>query len=119
MVIRGAKTSVTDGALTMTPDEARVRTAASVAPDARHGGCDWTYENFGTQEELSDAVNAECDRLMALRRACRSERSKFYEWWPPFIAANESRMRATGQPLATDLMEAGPNDRSSRLSSLP
>ena len=64
--------------------------------EIRSPGADWVYKNNGTREELSAAVNAELDRLLAIKKAGEEYESKFGPWWTAFLEKNRERLKAAG-----------------------
>jgi len=82
----------------MTEAEANQRLSAMVPFDVRAPGADWTYKNNGTLDELRAAVNAELDRLLALRAAGEPLTSVFGAWWAVFLEKNRDRLKAAGTP---------------------
>ncbi len=82
----------------MSEAEANQRLSAMVPLTIRAPGADWVYKNNGTREELSAAVNAELDRLLAVKAAGGEYESKFGAWWSAFLEKNKERLKAAGVP---------------------
>ncbi len=82
----------------MSEAEANQRLSAMVPLDIRAPGADWVYKNNGTREELAAAVNAEVDRLLAIKAAGGEYESKFGAWWSAFLEKNKERLKAAGVP---------------------
>ena len=82
----------------MSEAEANQRLSAMVPLDVRAPGADWVYKNNGTREELAAAVNAELDRLLALKKTGMEWTSNFGAWWAAFLEKNKDRLKAAGVP---------------------
>jgi dephospho-CoA kinase len=80
----------------MSEEEANQRLASMVPLEIRAPGADWVYRNNGTLEDLRDAVNAELDRILAVRKAGGTLESKFPAWWAEFLERNKERLAKTG-----------------------
>ncbi len=80
----------------MSEAEANQRLASMVPLEVRAPGADWVYKNNGTLDELREAVNAELDRILAVRKAGGSLESKFPAWWAEFLERNKERLAKTG-----------------------
>ena len=80
----------------MSEAEANQRLASMVPLEIRAPGADWVYQNNGTRAELSTAVNAELDRLLAMKKAGAEYESKFGGWWVAFLEKNRDRLKAAG-----------------------
>lgn len=86
----------------MSEAEANQRLASMVPLEVRAPGADWVYKNNGTMGELRAAVDAELDRLLAVRKAGEKLESKFPSWWAEFVARNRERLARTGATLADE-----------------
>jgi hypothetical protein len=64
----------------------------------RAPGADFVYKNNGSMDELRAAVNAELDRLLAMREAGEPLSSVFGAWWAAFLEKNKDRLKAAGVP---------------------
>ena len=82
----------------MSEAEANQRLSAMVPLDIRAPGADWVYKNNGSREDLSAAVNAELDRLLAIKASGAEYQSKFGAWWAAFLEKNKDRLKAAGVP---------------------
>lgn len=80
----------------MSEAEANQRLASMVPLEIRAPGADWVYKNNGTLDELREAVNAELDRILAMRKAGGALESKFPAWWAEFLERNKERLAKTG-----------------------
>ena len=86
----------------MSEEEANQRLASMIPLEFRAPGADWVYKNNGTLDDLRTAVNAELDRLLAVRAAGGTVESKFPAWWAEFVAKNRERLARTGATLADE-----------------
>ena len=86
----------------MSEEEANQRLASMIPLEFRAPGADWVYKNNGTLDDLRTAVNAELDRLLAVRAAGETVESKFPAWWAEFVAKNRERLARTGATLADE-----------------
>lgn len=86
----------------MSEEEANQRLASMIPLEIRAPGADWVYRNNGTLDDLRTAVNAELDRLLAVRAAGRKVESKFPAWWADFVAKNRERLARAGATLADE-----------------
>ena len=57
--------------------------------ERRAPGADFVYKNNGTLEELHGAVNAELDRILAIRVTGSALESNFHAWWAKFLEDNK------------------------------
>jgi hypothetical protein len=80
----------------MSEEEANQRLASMIPLEVRAPGADWVYKNNGAMDELRGAVNAELDRVMAIREAGGTVESKFPAWWAEFLERNKERLAKTG-----------------------
>ena len=80
----------------MSEAEANQRLSAMIPLERRAPGADFVYKNNGTLEDLRAAVNAELDRLLALRKAGGQLDSVFGAWWAKFLEENKERLKQTG-----------------------
>lgn len=86
----------------MSEEEANQRLASMIPLEIRAPGADWVYRNNGTLDDLRAAVNAELDRLLAVRAAGGKVESKFPAWWADFVAKNRERLARAGATLADE-----------------
>jgi dephospho-CoA kinase len=86
----------------MSEEEANQRLASMIPLEIRAPGADWVYRNNGTLDDLRTAVNAELDRLLAVRAAGGKVESKFPAWWADFVAKNRERLARAGATLADE-----------------
>lgn len=86
----------------MSEEEANQRLASMIPLEFRAPGADWVYKNNGTLDDLRTAVNAELDRLLAVRAAGETVESKFPAWWAEFVAKNRERLARAGATLADE-----------------
>ena len=86
----------------MSEEEATQRLASMIPLEIRAPGADWVYRNNGTLDDLRTAVNAELDRLLAVRAAGGKVESKFPAWWADFVAKNRERLARAGATLADE-----------------
>jgi dephospho-CoA kinase len=91
----------------MSEAEANQRLASMVPLEIRAPGADWVYRNNGTREDLGAAVNAELDRLIALKRSGSPFESKFGAWWAAFLEKNKDRLKAAGVPAPEGAAKQG------------
>lgn len=82
----------------MSEAEANQRLSAMVPLERRVPGADFVYKNNGTLDELRGAVNAELDRILAIRAADGALESNFHAWWAKFLEDNKERLKAAGVP---------------------
>ena len=80
----------------MSGEEADQRLKSMIPLAIRAPGADWVYKNNGSMDELRAAVNAELDRLLALRADGGLPESKFGPWWAEFLERNKERLKQTG-----------------------
>lgn len=80
----------------MTEAEANQRLASMIPLAVRAPGADWVYKNNGTLDELRDAVNAELDRILAVRKSGAELPSVFPPWWADFLEKNKERLAKSG-----------------------
>ncbi len=80
----------------MTEAEANQRLASMIPLAVRAPGADWVYKNNGTLDELRDAVNAELDRILAVRKSGAELPSVFPTWWADFLEKNKERLAKSG-----------------------
>lgn len=80
----------------MSEAEANQRLASMVPLEIRAPGADWVYKNNGSLDELRSAVDAELDRILAVRKAGGALESKFHSWWAEFLERNKERLAKTG-----------------------
>jgi dephospho-CoA kinase len=80
----------------MSEEEANQRLASMIPLEIRAPGADWVYKNNGSLDELRAAVNAELDRILAVRKAGGKVESKFPAWWAEFLERNKERLAKTG-----------------------
>ena len=86
----------------MSEEEANQRLASMIPLEIRAPGADWVYRNNGTLDDLRTAVNAELDRLLAVRATGGKVESKFPAWWADFVAKNRERLARAGATLADE-----------------
>lgn len=80
----------------MSEAEANQRLASMVPLQVRAPGADWVYKNNGTLDDLRAAVNAELDRILAIRQSGSPLTSVFPAWWADFLEKNKERLAKTG-----------------------
>jgi hypothetical protein len=80
----------------MSEEEANQRLSAMVPLERRAPGADFVYKNNGSLEDLRTAVNAELDRILALRASGTALESNFHAWWEKFLEENKERPKAAG-----------------------
>lgn len=80
----------------MSEAEANQRLASMVPLQVRTPGADWVYKNNGTLDDLRAAVNAELDRILAIRQSGSPLTSVFPAWWADFLEKNKERLAKTG-----------------------
>ncbi len=80
----------------MGEEEANQRLASMRPYEQRRPGADWGYLNNGSREELEAAVNAELDRVLALKKVGELPESAFPGWWAEFIEKNKGLLKAAG-----------------------
>lgn len=80
----------------MSDEEANQRLASMIPLEIRAPGADWVYKNNGTMDDLRAAVNAELDRILAVRKSGGKLESKFHAWWAEFLERNKERLAKTG-----------------------
>lgn len=80
----------------MSEAEANQRLASMIPLAVRAPGADWVYRNNGTLEDFRHAVNAELDRILAVRGAGNELSSAFPAWWADFLEKNKERLAKTG-----------------------
>lgn len=80
----------------MSEAEANQRLASMVPLQVRTPGADWVYKNNGTLDDLRTAVNAELDRILAIRQSGSPLTSVFPAWWADFLEKNKERLAKTG-----------------------
>lgn len=80
----------------MSEEEANQRLASMIPLEIRAPGADWVYKNNGSMDELRAAVNAELDRILAVRKSGGKLESKFHAWWAEFLERNKERLAKTG-----------------------
>lgn len=80
----------------MSEAEANQRLSAMIPLPVRAPGADFVYKNNGTLDELRAAVNAELDRLIALKKLGEPIESKFHSWWADFLEKNKERLKGAG-----------------------
>lgn len=80
----------------MSEAEANQRLASMVPLQVRAPGADWVYKNNGTLDDLRTAVNAELDRILAIRQSGSPLTSVFPAWWADFLEKNKERLAKTG-----------------------
>lgn len=86
----------------MSEEEAHQRLRSMRPFEQRAPGADWTYLNNGTLEELEAAVNAELDRIVALKKEGKLKRSVFGPWWAEHLEAGKEALIKSGVKLPTD-----------------
>jgi dephospho-CoA kinase len=84
----------------MTEAEAKQRLASMRPFEQRAPGADWTYKNNGTLDEMRAAVNAELDRLIALKAKGELPESVFNGWWEAYREQYRKSAEAAGQKAA-------------------
>ena len=87
----------------MSHEEANQRLKAMVPRSARAPGCDWVYDNNGTQKALESAVIAELRRVRALRTDSALPPSVFPPWWQAFIADRRELLKRAGVSLSDEV----------------
>ena len=75
----------------MSEAEANQRLSAMIPLEIRAPGADWVYKNNGSLDELRAAVNAELDRILAIRKPGGVLDSKFGAWWADFLEKHKER----------------------------
>jgi len=86
----------------MSEEEAQQRLRSMRPFEQRAPGSDWTYLNNGTREELETAVNAELDRIVALKKEGKLKRSAFGPWWADHLDFTKEALIKSGVKLPTD-----------------
>lgn len=80
----------------MSEAEANQRLSAMIPLEVRAPGADFVYKNNGTLDELRAGVNAELDRLLAVRAAGEQLDTAFTAWWANFLERNKEQLKKTG-----------------------
>lgn len=83
----------------MSEAEANQRLASMIPLEIRAPGADWVYKNNGSLDDLRTAVNAELDRILAVRKSGGALESKFPAWWAVFLERNKERLAKSGATI--------------------